>query len=218
VLAAFDRAMGDRFDTRRQIAMGMHGERLIQLSGDANFLENLPTGAVSELQSFAAAIGTFVNRFPDWIAYQEDAKNSLSVVDIMRDEKEALDALAAALAENPQVDDAVTAEFSTEINDATSPSSDEVTAHGTLASTRETILKISENALIELKNGNITRDHAAAMAKTGSSEIAKVKYWTYGWSIHLLYVAAPSLRKLSGRLPWELRWVERVLDKIRADD
>lgn len=218
VLSAFDRAMGDGFDTRRQIAMGMHGNRIIQLSTDEHFIENLPTGAVSELQSFAAAIGTFVNRFPDWVAYQKDADDASPIAQDIREEKDALEGFAVALAANPQVDDPVAAEYSAEVADATIPSSDEITAHGTMASTRETLLEISEHALTSIKNGDATRTHAKEMAKTGSSEIAKVQFWTYGWSLHLLYNATPSLRKLAKRFPQELKWLDRVLDKVRMNE
>ncbi len=69
-LAAFGRALGADCDSANQIALGTHGQRIIEIGKDAR--DMLMDDAAGELRAFAAAIALHLQRFPEWIAYLQD--------------------------------------------------------------------------------------------------------------------------------------------------
>lgn len=73
-IGALDRGMGQGFADLNQIAVGMIGERLARLAADAELTERMPEGAGAELSALAAQVQTLANRFPEWIAYLQDAE------------------------------------------------------------------------------------------------------------------------------------------------
>ena len=214
VLKAFDRALGDAYDARRQIAMGMHGQRIIGLAFDAGFVENLPTGAETELKGFAAAISTFVNRFPDWLEYQAEAEAAEPAAARAVEERQAFQELENVIAEAETADDAVKAEYHDEVFAGTQTGASEVEAKGLVASTRELTRVLAETAMAEVKKGSRVRAFTSQMRKTGETEFPKAAYWAGGIGFNMLRRMSPGLRRLSLRFPKQLGWVDSILDYL----
>ncbi len=69
-IIAFGRALGDSFKDVRQIALGTHGQRIVEISKTAD--TTLMDDAAGDLRAFAAAIDSHLQRFPEWVAYLHD--------------------------------------------------------------------------------------------------------------------------------------------------
>ncbi|NBD30304.1 MAG: hypothetical protein GVY31_09745, partial [Alphaproteobacteria bacterium] len=218
VLAAFDAAMGQAFDPRRMIAIGVMGTRIVNLSDDRPFLDTLPDGAETDLRGFAAQISIFLNRFPDWLTYLEEAETNDATTEAVRAERAAFDDLGAALAGVGMVESEVTEEFAEEIAVATGDDADTTAAKGLTASTREVARALSEAAVKPVKTGEITRRDIDGMDRIADGEFAKLRFWTYGWPLVILKRKQASLRRLAKRFPARLGWLGPVLDYLFGPD
>jgi len=213
-LAAFDQAMGEHFDPKRMIMIGMMGTRIVDLSKNIAFLTELPIGADADLSGFAAEISTWLNRFPDWLTYQEEARGSAVTRGAMLEEQKALRALVDAMDAEGQVDPSFSAEFHAEIDGALSETGDDGLAHGAIASAREASRVLSEKALEGVKSGAVVREDVRAMEAVADGEVAKAKFWSYGWTLVLLKRTQAPLRRLAARFPSMLGWLPPVLDYL----
>jgi hypothetical protein len=218
VLSAFDTAMGEAFDPQRMISIGVMGTRIVNLSDDRRFLDTLPDGAETDLRGFAAQISIFLNRFPDWVKYLEEAEANDATAEAVKAERAAFDDLAAALAETGMVESEVTEELAIEIAVATGDYGDATAAKGLAASTRELVRELSEAAVGEFKTGRIVRKDVEDMNQIADGEFAKLKLWTYGWPLVVLKRKQASLRRLANRFPARLGWLGPVLDYLIGAD
>ena len=66
--------MGDAYDPARAIRIGVQINRLARLAKTRSFTEILPQEAAPDFRGFAASGLTYVERFPDWVAYRSDAE------------------------------------------------------------------------------------------------------------------------------------------------
>lgn len=73
-MAAYCRALGSDFQNLRQIALGMHGERLKAQAATAH--EFMPDVLAADLKGLAAAHAMFLQHFEDWQAFLDDVKKS----------------------------------------------------------------------------------------------------------------------------------------------
>ena len=218
LLTAFDQAMGDEFDSRRMVSIGTMGSRIVLLSADTGFTENLPTGGKTDLQGLAAAISTLVNRFPDWIEYREEAQQVEASLARIVEEAEAFDSLDQALADSAQVDRDVSEEFHAEVAATKGEAADEPAAKGLEASTGEMLRTLSEAALEAAKTGRLARKLADEMAGVSDGEWAKAKFWAGGWTIDILRRNRPYFRRLALRFPERMGWINPVLDYLFGPD
>ena len=215
ILKSFDRALGGSYDSMRQIGVGMHGQRIILLSRDPGFLENLPTGGASELAGLAAAVDTFVNRFPDWISYQEDAEATPPTAKDVTDIRPAFEGLGDALKASRNVDAEVSEEFCDEVFAVKDDPESEIEAKGLLASTRNVAVTLSETALADVKSGRSTKSFVQKAQKTGETELPKIIYYAGpGFAADMLGRMNPSLRNLAQKFPKRMGWVNSVLDYL----
>lgn len=218
LLNAFDRAMGGEFDPKSLILIGIMGSRIVNLSSDQQFLENLPTGADTDLKGFAAHISTFLNRFPDWLTYQEEAVTSHVTAEDIQDEQSAFDELAKALSSTPEVDDEVSVEYALELVSASDSAADNATAIGFMASNREVFREFSEKAIAEVKSGRIVRENIDMMDEITGPEVAKAKFWMGGFVLVFLKRQQQPLRHLAMRFPSKLGWLNPVLDWVVGNE
>ncbi|MGY9050247.1 MAG: hypothetical protein ACKVKF_25285 [Rhodobacterales bacterium] len=218
VMSAFDAAMGEAFDPQRMILIGVMGTRIVNLSGDLKFLDSLPDGAETDLQGFAAQISIFLNRFPDWVTYLEEAEANDATADAVKAERAAFVDLNAALTETGMVENKVTEEFAAEIAVALGDDADTTAAKGLTASTRELVRELSEAAVEEVKTGRIARKDVEDMNQIADGEFAKLRFWTYGWPLVVLKRKQASLRRLANRFPARLGWLGPVLDYLIGAD
>ena len=218
ILKSFDRALADEYSEARQIAMGMHGQRIVNLATDHAFLETLPLGAETEIKGFAAAIATFINRFPDWVAYVSEGQVKAPVASQVREELSAFAQIDQAIAQSPHADDAVKAEIHDATTVGTAPTASEVEAKGLLDSIVETARTLAESALADAKTGQSAKHFAVQMRRTGETELPKFAYWTVGWTLDLLGRSNPALRRLAMRFPTRMGFIVKVLDYLGLDD
>jgi hypothetical protein len=218
VLAAFDTAMGEVFDPRRMILIGVMGTRIVNLSDDRSLLDTLPDGAETDLRGFAAQISIFLNRFPDWVTYLEEAEGNDATAEAVKAELTAFDEFRAALAETGMVDSEVTEEFAAELAIAAGDDADATAAKGLTASTRELARELTEAAFEGLRTGQIARMDIESMNQIADGEFAKFRLWTYGWPLVVLKRKQAPLRRLAKKFPARLGWLGPILDYLIGAD
>ena len=219
ILACFDAALGDNYETCEPIDLGVHGMRLIAQSQSAAFLETLPTGADAELKAFAAAISLFVDRFPDWQAYKADAPEDRPDVQMVAANQQAYAVIDAVVSSDSHVSPDFKAAYHQLVTIGSSPDASEVEARSMLTSTRELARTLSENILTDVKSGRLVKEQVRQMSTVGQSEWPKIKYY-YGGGFLLDIVgrSSPSLRKLAASQPRSFGWVIPILDYLGFDD
>jgi hypothetical protein len=214
LLKAFDKAMGDAFDPKQMIMIGVMGSRIVGLSADKAFLENLPVGADTDLRGFAAEISTYLNRFPDWLDYTAEAEASEVTAQDTKAEAEAFRELSEALSDTDAVEAEVAQEYAAEVAAATGEDADDAVAEGVAATTREWVREVSEKGLEEVKRGRVLRENLDKMDDVADGEFAKVQFWSYGWTLVLLKRNQAPLRRLALKFPKKLGWLGPVLDYL----
>ncbi|MCG7495144.1 leucine-rich repeat domain-containing protein [Thalassobius sp. Cn5-15] len=214
ILKAFQNALGDTFDPNNQVSIGVFGSRVVSLSQNDDFLHCLPTGADTDLQGLAAQIALYVDRFPDWGTYQAEASTSPAAMERVAEEKAAFTDLSVSLSKSAETNRDVAEEFANELNIAIGPEGDEESATALVASTRETLRTLGEDAINRIKKGQIIRDSVAGMDEVADGEWAKLKFWAGGWTLVLLQRNEQPLRRLAVRFPERLGWIAPVLDYL----
>jgi hypothetical protein len=214
ILRAFQDALGQAFDPKNQVAIGVFGSRVIRLSQNQDFMHSLPTGADTDLQGLAAQIALYTERFPDWNSYQTEAAAAPAAMERVAEEVQAFSDLSDSLTESAQTDQDVAEEFARELHIATGPEADEDSATALVASTRETLRTLGEDALIGAKGKQLVRDSLADMDGVADTEWAKLKFWSGGWTLVLLKRNEQPLRRLAVRFPERLGWIAPILDYL----
>ncbi len=218
ILACFDAAMGDSYETCEPIDIGVHGLRLIAQSQSAALLETLPTGADAELRAFAAAISLFVDRFPDWQAYKADAPEDRPDVQMVAANQQAYVAIDAVVSSESHVSPDFKGAYHQLVVIGSSPDATEVEARGLMTSTRELARTMSEIILTDVKSGRLAKEQARQMSTVGQSEWPKIKYYGGGFVLDIVGRSSPSLRKLAASQPRSFGWVIPILDYLGFDD
>lgn len=220
ILRAFQDALGQAFNPKNQVSIGVFGSRVIRLSQNQDFMHSLPTGADTDLQGLAAQIALYTERFPDWNSYQTEAAAAPAAMERVAEEVQAFSDLSDSLTESAQTDQDVAEEFARELHIATGPEADEDSATALVASTRETLRTLGEDALIGAKGKQLVRDSLADMDGVADTEWAKLKFWSGGWTLVLLKRNEQPLRRLAVRFPDRLGWIAPILDYLcgQSDD
>jgi len=210
VLDGFDNAMGVDFDPDSLILIGVMGSAVVALSDDEEFAETLPTGAAALLAQFAMQIEVFVNRFPDWVKYKEEAASSRVEADDVTQEAHAFEGLAQELRDSAETDEAVADDYEMQVVQGTRPDSALSVQTGLVASTRE-ITRVLTEAALDAGKHKLDR-----MDRVHDDEMAKWSWRLGGFAFVLLSRQSPHLRRLAERFPKQLGWLTRVLDWMGA--
>ncbi len=211
-LASFDREMGEGYDPRRVIGIGMQGQRIIILSKDAEFLARLPDGAGGDLRGFAAAIATFVNRFPDWVLYEGlEELDDVSPAAVRAGEAE-FRALDAIIFSTPEAREDVKAEYRAEVAEGTDAKAGVPEARGLVASTHEVARALAEDGLARRERERRARN--AVLARKGGDLYDKTVLAPVGISLHVMKRMEGPLRKLAKRFPKKFGWLEAWYDHM----
>ncbi|MBS0125149.1 hypothetical protein [Thetidibacter halocola] len=219
-LDQFEAAMGEAYDPRRSIEIGMAGQRLVRLSRNAAFLRELPLGADDDLKGFAEEIDRYADRFQDWLDYKADrdtAGRDAAKPETVRAARDDYLDVAEALRTSPEVEAGLARDYRDAVDAATGPDADDIAASGLDASTREIGRAIGEKALQEITSGTAARREIDAMDAVHDQELAKWKWRLGGFAVVFLRRQGPALRRLALRFPSSLGWLENVLDYIGAD-
>lgn len=210
-LDAFDQAMGDRFDPESSILIGAMGGGIVALAGDGEFCGQLPAGAEPLLRQFAAQVQTYLNRFPDWTAYQQDAAGS---EDNTASAAESFEALDEDLQASPDTDRDVAEIYDMQVRAALDPQSAEGTRKGLVASTGEVTRALAEKALDEVRSGQAVRGYVGSMDKVHDAEAAKVGWYAGGFSVVFIQRRKAHFRRLADAYPSRMGWLHGVLDYL----
>jgi hypothetical protein len=221
-IGALSRALGPTYEAMNEIGVGIAGQRLTALVQDAAFMETLPDGVGTEVAVLATTLGTFTNRFPEWLAYLEDATEGLPVAEVVQQEIAAFEALAKALEVGADVDRDVAEEYRDELEWVRSAPDSEVAAWGLLASTRELLRTLAENMIMGFRlyrsgvvDGVVGRrmaHEAKEFAKIAPTEIRKKAGWLVaGIAGDVLVLKGGLMLALARQFPERLGWVEGVL-------
>ncbi len=211
-LASFDREMGEGYDPRRVIGIGMQGQRIIILSKDAEFLARLPDGAGGDLRGFAAAIATFVNRFPDWVLYEGlEEPDDVSPAAVRAGEAE-FRAIDAIIFSTPEAQEDVKTEYRAEVAEGTDAKAGVPEARGLVASTHEVARALAEDGLDRRERERKARN--AVLARKGGDLYDKTVLAPVGISLHVMKRMEGPLRKLAKRFPKKFGWLEAWYDHM----
>lgn len=197
-LAAFDRAMGEGYDPARVVRIGVQAQRFVALSLDTSFTGNLPSGAVGDLKMFAAEILVYLNRFPDWVAYREDAEvvDAASVREMLAEFK----AIRDVLNDTPEATEEVKQEYAAEVAEGMDEKAGEAEAKALVASTREFQRAISEHEAKRHKNNR-------ALAGKGGEFIDEMVIGPMGVPHHVALRLEKPMRALAKKFPTVLGWI-----------
>jgi Leucine-rich repeat (LRR) protein len=207
-LYAFDRAMGEAYDPARVVMIGVQAQRFRALSRDAAFTATLPDGAAGDLRTFAAEMMVYLNRFPDWVAYRDDAE--VIDPDGLRDVGDALTAIRDDLNATPEVTAEVKQEYAFEVAEALHANSTEIEAKAVFASTRELPRELAEHEARRRKQNR-------ALAKKGG-EFLDETIRPLGVPYFLALKLEEPLRELARKWPTRFGWIEDWYDATFGQD
>lgn len=148
-LARFEDALAMSYDLCDAIALGIHGGRVIALAPNAN--ESLSKADAAEVTQLAAAIALFLERFPAWRAYRDDAhptnisaKDVEAIIPVIR-------ALDEELRRHPEIDEAIPKQLDALADAAMDAPDDPVAARGLIDSATNVWAALASRALPALK-------------------------------------------------------------------
>jgi hypothetical protein len=212
-LAAFDRAMGDAYDPARVVRIGVQAQRFVALSEDTEFMVRLPTGAAGDLRLFATQILVYLNRFPDWVAYRNDAE----VVDAPEssDTDKDLQAIRDILNATLEATDDLKQEYAAEVKEGTGKNATEIEAKALVASTREIQRAIAEEvAARQKRNRNI--------AKVAGDKVNETVLAPFGMLPFIALKLEEPMRSLAAKgtpgMGWVPGWYDATFGKMEDRD
>ena len=212
-LTAFDAAMGDEFDPDSSILIATMSSGITALADDSEYCKELPVGAAPLLAQFASELDTYLNRFPDVVAYRADAEDTESDVAAQSD---AFVSLGDDLRDNENVDQDVSTSYDIQVEGSLADGSAEGTRRGLVASTREVVRAVGEQALDEVKVAG--ENGVRNMDDLHDKELAKLAWYAGGWAVVLMRRRQANLRRLAKAYPRSMGWLDRVLDRVVGSD
>lgn len=212
-LDALERALGEDYVAMNPIAVGTQGTRVIRLNQGADSV--LMDDDAADLAEFAAALALFLERFPEWIAYKEDAARQPPSPEAVSASLPAISELTADLAGRPEIDPGVTRSLDDQIDAVRDDPNDGLTTHGLNASTSNVLNALAEMALlawrrvkaevgdISLQAWKVTKGALAA----GLSSLALA-------SLDVFFNKGKLLQVLAEAQPTLLGWLQPVLQSF----
>jgi hypothetical protein len=204
----FDTAMGTAYDPRNVIRIGVEGLRIAALSRNGAFVRNLPVGADSDLVAFAATIDLYVRRFPDWVAYRDDADPddvSPQAVSAAADDFRTIDEVIQS---TPEAEDAVRDEYRAELTAGTGENADPPAAKALTASTGEIARALAEHGSAEAER----KRRNAELARKGGDMYDKTVLAPVGLALHVMRRIEAPMRSLAKQFPNRLGWIDGWYD------
>ena len=169
----------------------------MQICG-GGFLATLPIGADGDLKTLAGELLVYVNRFPDWVAYRDDAA-PVTVADVIA-AKPDFDAIRDILNATEQATAEVKDEYAAEVAEGTQRTATEIEAKALVASTRELGRETAESNSAEQRRNR-------ALAKKGGEIYDKWILGPAGLPHHFAMRLEQPLRRLAKRFPMQFGWV-----------
>ncbi len=208
MLEDLDAAIGTAYDPRHAIRIGVQGERWKELAGNAAFGDDLPAALVSNLRSFASAIDRQVRRFPDWIAYLDDADPDDTSPEAVRSVRRDLQEVDDVLQTTPEAEAEVKREYAAEVAAGTGNSADAASSKAVIASTGEISREVADKATKDAERWRKSEE----LAKAGGDLYTKTVLGPMGMPLHVMKRLEKPLRNLSKKFPNRMGWIDRWYD------
>jgi len=211
-LGRFEAALGSDYDRVNPVSLGTHGNRIMRLAGAAD--DSLSAADAAELVEFAAAVALFLERFPVWRAYREEAlARPLTAAEALA-ALQPIEELADELFERPEIDPEIARSLKDQVAEVREQPGDTLASKGLVASTRNVLAKIAELAWRGVKGtgrelgsiGKMTWEKTKGLTATGIS----------GAALDIFINKARLLRSLAETMPTEFGWIVTVLNALGA--
>jgi hypothetical protein len=203
--------LNEAYDAINSISVGIQGTRFIRLSKGAQ--DALLDEDAADIEEFAAALELFLERFPEWRRYKDDAIQQVLDTQDVTDSLPELEDLTEDLAARPWVDDKLPPQLNDLIKAVREDPEDALTTTGLVRSASNVLRAISEKAIAGAKilkrEGVDILSDAWKKTKTGLS-VAIASTATAG-AIAYLASGGTVLRALATRFPEHFGWIEGVL-------
>jgi hypothetical protein len=210
-LSRFEDALAGRYDLCDAIALGMHGSRVIRLAPSA--MESLSTADAAEVVELAAAIALFLERFPAWRAYRDDAnprtisaKEVEVIIPLIR-------AVNAGLRDYPEIDEAISKQLDALADGAKDAPDDAIAARGLVDSATNVLAALASKALPALKwLAKHPVNAGKAIARRGWNLAADAGVTALGAAgVDVFLNNAATLYALADKYPLAFQWIANLL-------
>ena len=223
-IGALTRALGASYEDMNEVGVGISGQRLKALSQDTDLVASLPEGSAVELETLSMVVATFANRFPRWRAYLQDAADTYPIADLIQEEMSLFEGIAHDIEGSLEVDREVVNEFREEVVRVQENPGSEIAAYELLASTREIIRALADDAVLawalyretfqsSLKSvsGRVISE-SKQIRDVAPTELRKAGFWGgLGLTWDLLFLRGAGLNALASKFPETLWWVKDLL-------
>ncbi|WP_166416111.1 UDP-3-O-acyl-N-acetylglucosamine deacetylase [Cochlodiniinecator piscidefendens] len=223
-MGLLSRALGTAYEEMNEVGVGIASKRLEALANDSEFNRELPSGAATELKELSVAVSTFTMRFPKWLLYLEDAESGSEEIEITQEIISSLASISNTLNESEEVSRDVQVEFNRQVDELEENPQSELLAVGLLASTREILRELSDNAMISwrLYKEELAEKGASAkrvtigevneIGKITPTELRKAGLWgCLGVTWDIMVFNGSGLLTLAAKFPEKFGWIKGVL-------
>ena len=208
-------ALGADYEAANPIAMGINGNRVIAQAGAAG--ETLEETDAAELREFAAALSLFLERFPAWRAYRDEAAPPRVEPPRIEEVIPEIEAITEELREHEAIDPAIPESLEKQAGDVRSNPEDSLAKRGLVDSLNNFLGRIGEAivaggkwALGEIVDvgGQYYRTVKSLTVK-GAAGITAAEISLF--SKDLFAALAPRLHALATALPEKFGWLKNFL-------
>jgi hypothetical protein len=214
-MARLDAALGTDYAAINPIAVGTQGNRVIVLAAGA--AEVLSDDDAADVAEFAAALALFLDRFPAWRAYRQDAVERPIDPDSVQDALRQIEEIASDLEDREGIDPALPAALEEQADAVREIPEDAIAAKGLIVSLGNALGAIANRAMTAVRV--IRREVGDIAGKTW--ELAKVGIATtlaghLLAALDILVTNGAMLRGLATRFPEALGWLTNVQNYLEA--
>lgn len=209
-LARFEAALGSDYDRANPVSLGTHGNRIMRLAGTAE--DSLSAADAAELVEFAAAVALFLERFPVWRAYREEAlARPLTAAEALA-ALQPIEELADELFERPEIDPEIARSLKDQVAEVREQPEDTLASKGLVASTRNVLAKIAELAWRGVKGAGRAATSFGKLAVDETKNAAAKGL--AGAALDILLNNARILLHLAETMPKEFGWIVTLLKAL----
>lgn len=220
-LTRLEDAFGDDYEAANAIAMGIHGDHVIEQAGAAG--ETMAETDAAAIRSFAAELDRFLQRFPAWLAYRDEGASARAEPPRIEDVLPEIEAIAEELRDHDAIDPAIPESLEKQAEDVRINPGNPTAKRGLKDSLNNVLGRICE-ALVAGGSSiaNEAKDLAVTtwkMIKVGSAY--KAARWVLDTEEGLVAVArsffhsrVAELKKLAEDHPAEFGWLVSFLKQL----
>ena len=204
-------ALGETYESMNPIATGIQGTRFIRLSKGAT--EALMEEDAADIEEFAAALALFLERFPEWQVYRQDALDHPPNVDLIKSVLPELQDLTGDIAGRPHIDERLPKALESQIETVRDEPEDYLASKGLVASFNNFLGALMDKALPAAKMvKSELGDFSANLWKKAKDGLAGVIVTAVGSAaLDIVVLKGQILRSLAQTIPQRFGWLEGFL-------